>query len=79
MSMIGPPPNNDGTVSTAFAKWFSKAYVLLFSIQNSGPTDKRPTEDLFIGRMYYDTDLKQPVWLDSINPNIWHDANGTPV
>lgn len=79
MSMIGPPPNNDGTVSTAFAKWFSKAYVLLFSIQNAGATDKRPTNDLFIGKFYYDQSLGKPIWLHSVSPIVWHDASGTVV
>lgn len=48
----------------------------------SGATADRPTSLLpnrWIGMPYLDTDLAMPIWLQSVGPDVWIDATGTPV
>lgn len=79
MSMIDPP-NVFQTLGIPILGWMNRAYVLLFSIQQSGLSADRPTENLFIGRKYYATDLGKPIFLHSVGTtNVWHDANGAVV
>jgi len=42
----------------------------------SGTTVERPSDDLWIGLVYFDTTLGKPVWWDGTN---WVDATGTQV
>jgi hypothetical protein len=28
---------------------------------------------------YFDTTLGYPIWLESVNPDVWVDATGTPA
>ena len=71
--VIGPPsdPPDSG--------WFSQAFLMLFSLQQSGTTAQRPTTRLWIGRFYYDLTLNKPIWVNSLNPAVWKDAAGNTV
>lgn len=45
-----------------------------FNASRSGPTASRPTSSLggrYIGMPYFDTDVGQPVFLQSVNPDVW--------
>lgn len=46
---------------------------------NAGTTAERPTRYLSPGSTYYDTTLGKPIWVNSINPIVWHDASGSVV
>ena len=60
--------------------WVQWLYKLWINTNNeSGTTANRPTEHLYIGKMYYDTTLNKPVWLSSVRPSVWKDAAGTTV
>jgi len=50
----------------------------ILSSQN-GTTGHRPTHDLIIGDIYFDTTLKQPIWVSEINPAKWVNAMGKLV
>lgn len=41
-----------------------------------GETEDRPTDNLVVGQMFFDTTLGQPIWYDGTN---WVDASGTSV
>ena len=41
-----------------------------------GETEDRPTDNLVIGQMFFDTTLGKPIWYDGTN---WVDATGTSV
>lgn len=45
-------------------------------IPESGTTANRPTLQLQIGQIYYDTTLQIPIWY---NGTIWKNASGTAV
>ena len=45
-------------------------------IPESGTTANRPTLQLQIGQMYYDTTLQIPIWY---NGTVWKNASGTAV
>jgi hypothetical protein len=45
-------------------------------IPESGTTADRPTLQLQIGQMYYDTTLQIPIWY---NGTVWKNASGTAV
>lgn len=77
--ILTPPPVLDTTFTTLWIDYLKKGYPILNSTTDAGPTANRPTVDLFIGRQYYDTSLSKPVYLNSVNPNVWKDAAGTTV
>lgn len=82
MPIINTPPirqaavNKEGTTPNSWAEWFNQVYTICFALQQSGETLQRPINNLWIGRMYFDTDLGIPVWYDGTN---WVDASGNPV
>lgn len=91
MDNIGLPPLNSALpVADNFAQWpkpwgnwLSLAQNILFATSQSGTTAKRPTENLYIGRVYFDTTLGYPIWCSAFaagaSPATWVDATGTPV
>lgn len=50
--------------------------IQISSIAKNGTTSARPTNNLYIGLMYFDTTLNKPIWY---NGTTWVDANGTTV
>ena len=42
----------------------------------SGSTLERPTSNIMVGKLYFDTTLGKPIWY---NGNNWVDATGTQV
>ena len=55
---------------------------LLFNFTRSGTTGARPTSSMsarWIGMQFYDTTLGKPVFLHSVNPDVWHDGSGAVV
>lgn len=53
-----------------------------FNFTRSGATASRPTSTLegrWVGMPYFDTTLGYPIWLESVNPDVWVDATGTPA
>ena len=48
-------------VANIWQQWFDRAQVILNAITSSGPTAGRPTSDLYVGQIYFDTDLGQQV------------------
>ena len=44
---------------------------------SGGAWANKPTTDLFDGRTYFDTCLKEPYWYDS-GTGTWYDASGAP-
>lgn len=88
MALINRPPNNavdanGGSITNGWATFFSAVFRLLTGITAAGPTSARPLASpqtlRWVGMPYYDTTLGKPIWLDSVAPDIWHDASGAPV
>jgi hypothetical protein len=55
---------------------------ILFSSTLSGLSADRPTSGLpvrWIGMPFYDTTLGKPIFLHSVNPDVWHDGAGAVV
>lgn len=82
MSVITEPPKGKpldgvGHWIQAWSAWFQSAFYILMAQQDSGPTANRPTQNLWIGRRYFDTSLGKPVFLKSTGPNVWVDGVGT--
>jgi hypothetical protein len=79
-------PDKDPTVDSrsgfptrSWLRWFSDADKTIDAVRRSGPTAGRPTKDLFIGQVYFDTTLGYPVWLQSVGPVVWVDSTGAPA
>jgi hypothetical protein len=67
-------------IDPAWLAWFGSIQFWLFPNGQYGPTSARPTTNLYIGRMYYDTTLHYPVWVNAISPSVvWHNASGATV
>lgn len=68
-----PPSDPPGAV------WFAKLQLIVSASVMSGTTANRPTQGLFVGRTYFDTDLTHPIWVQSLGPTVWADATGASV
>lgn len=68
-----------GTPAPAWAQWTTYAHQTITGLRQSGATADRPVKGLWIGRMFFDTDLGHPIWLQSVGPAVWVDATGSPV
>ena len=55
-------------------QWLDRVQLILNAITSSGPTAGRPTGDLYVGQIYFDTDLgQQVIW----NGTAWVTSGGT--
>lgn len=66
-----------GKATDAWNAWFSRAHLIVSSLQQSGTTADRPTKTLWIGRQYFDTDLGKMVFVKEVRPSVWVDGAGT--
>lgn len=78
---IGTCPNSvvvdsDAQVELISSVLSSVASLPVGSVGQAGPTNNRPTTNLYSGYQYFDTTLKRPVWYDG---EVWCDATGTIV
>lgn len=78
----GPLTMKDGTASPGMQPWMSNVSQILQAHTQSGATANRPTakstQKRWIGLQFMDTTLGKPVYLKSVNPDVWVDASGTP-
>lgn len=75
----GPLVDDNGAANVPFSSWISRIHLIASSLQQSGTTAQRPTNTLWIGRMFFDTTLGIPIWVQSVGPVVWVDATGAPV
>ena len=74
--------DKDGYVRPDWQAFLQGVYYVAFNSTLSGATASRPTSELpgrWIGMPYYDTTLGFTVYLDSVNPDVWHDGAGNVV
>jgi hypothetical protein len=76
--------NNQAT--PAFSQWLQTIDYFQHQAKTSGPSSLRPTKapsgslaTRWVGMAYFDTTKGYPVWLKSINPDVWVNAQGNPV
>lgn len=72
----------DATLRTEWVALFNSVQQVAFNVSRSGPTASRPTSSLpgrFIGMPFMDMTLGIPVWLKSVNPDVWVNGAGTTV
>jgi len=82
-----PSPNapitlDKGGVTFEWIALFAALQSLAFNASRSGPTVDRPTASMrvrWIGMPYYDTTLGLPVFLHSVDPDVWHNGAGAVV
>lgn len=87
MSAIGNAPVNGAlpvnenmmaTWTKVWANWFSSATHILNAVSTSGVTADRPTMNVYVGQMYFDTTLGLPIWAKTLGASIaWVKADGT--
>lgn len=69
-------PTNDGLT------FLHSVQQITWGLSRTGPTTSRPTSKVdgrWIGMPYYDSTLGKPVFLHSVNPDVWHDGAGNVV
>ena len=71
--MMDRPPQ-DNTMPPAWVRWFNNVWIN--ANNESGTTADRPTKNLYVGKMYFDSTLGQPIWLKSVRPDVWVLATG---
>lgn len=67
-------------IDPIWISWLNSVAFWLFPIGQFGTTANRPTTNLYVGRIYYDTTLGYPVWVHQVSPSIiWHNGAGASV
>ena len=89
MAIINSPPNSavdvQGgnsrliNVSEGWRNFLNAVFTICDALTQSGTTAQRPTRYLWVGRMYFDTTIGLPIWVQSLGPTVWIDAAGNPV
>jgi len=64
-------------MTVPWANWTQRIQNIVRTLNTSGPTAQRPTSNLYIGLFFFDTTINKPIWLRSVNPNVWVDGAGT--
>jgi hypothetical protein len=71
------PSNKVGWPLTVWQLWFSQVFDIVFDVSNSGTSAQRPTQRLYPGKPYFDTDLGIPIWING--SGVWVNSAGAPV
>ena len=75
-----PRISNNGTIASAYQAWFQSIQKWCSPLGQSGPTTARPTKNLYVGQVFFDTTLHYPVWVNTVGPPVvWHDGAGNAV
>jgi len=65
--------------TSAWAGWFSTVHGIAQATSSSGSTSSRPTANLYVGQVYFDTTLGFPVWVKTPGSSpVWVNASGAP-
>lgn len=68
-----------GMATSPWQSVFSRWHSIIVTGQQSGTTASRPTDQVWVGRQYFDTTLGKPVYVKSVRPIVWVDSAGTVV
>jgi hypothetical protein len=77
--MASIPSGEFSRWSPHWGQWLQEVTRVTNNQQRSGTTLERPDKQVRVGDFYYDTDLGKPVWIDSVDPIVWHDGSGSVV
>jgi len=80
--MIEDAPYRDTTMQgnslpASWMEWIGKIRLYAGSLSESGTS--RPSSNLWVGRMFFDTSLGHPIWCKTVSPVVWVDATGATV
>ena len=68
--------SEQGLMSTSWTRWLEKVGLYVGTLSDAGTAN--PTTNLWVGRMFYRTDLTKPVWCSAIT-GVWRDSAATIV
>jgi len=76
--ILTPPPlqiqvddQKNKKIAVPWIHWLQNLYTSFQGLSRSGTTDERPTSNLWLGQVYFDTTLGQPVVVTSLDPVTW--------
>jgi len=77
--MIKPPfianiTDDSYKLGRSWTNWMTQLW--LKQTPMIGTTAQRPTTNLDLGMIYFDSTLGKPIWLKSVGPNVWVDGVG---
>lgn len=75
----GGVQDDKGQITKEWTEWFRQLYSICHGISESGPSNRRPTKGLYVGKRYFDVDLRKPVYILQVAPIIWVDSSGNVV
>lgn len=83
MKGLGPVPRTEITpkafLTAPWTAWFAQLWGLAVALGGNGATAARPTNNLYVGLMFFDTSLGIPVFVQSVGPTVWVNAAGVVV
>ena len=74
-----PIVDNQGTIDQSLSIKLNQVFAWITENSQHGTTAQRPTENLYIGRLYRDDTLGYHVHVHSINPTVWKNEAGVSV
>ena len=64
-------------VADGWRNFFNAVFAICNGVTQSGPSAQRPTEDVWLGRVYWDSTLQIPIYY--AGGGVWKSAAGVPV
>jgi muramidase (phage lysozyme) len=63
--------SENNRVESIWQVWFDRIQVILNGVTASGPTSNRPTQNLYVGQVFFDTTLNKPVYWNGSTWITW--------
>lgn len=79
---FSPVAGQNGAPTREWQAFFHTVGDVVYNVTRSGPTASRPTssqDNRWVGMPYFDTTLGKPIFLKSVNPDVWVDGSGAAV
>jgi len=76
MITIQNAPTNDpiSHERASWVRWFTQLVSAFNSVTATGTTAQRPNPAPFVGFMYYDTTINQPIWAKTTTQYVYSDG-----
>jgi predicted small integral membrane protein len=69
-----------GQLPKEWMSWFQQVSNAINGLYQYGTTAQRPTSNVYVGQMYFDTTLGYPVFVKTLaSPIVWVNGAGTHV
>ena len=72
-----PVDSDGGSLNNEWRNQVVVIQLAVNSLYQYGTTAQRPTKNVYVGQMYFDTTKGFPIFIKSLNPIVWVNGAGS--